>query len=73
MSREPGVLERILDLPATEGDESQRAAAFTRGLVIGALVGAAIAGSAIWQRRQSRDAEPPLPGPQLAEVDDPRR
>lgn len=33
-------------------DPDVRAVAFTRGLVLGALVGAAIAGSSIWKRRK---------------------
>jgi hypothetical protein len=37
---------------AAEGDP--RVATFARGLVLGALVGAAIAGSTIWQRRHGR-------------------
>ena len=43
-------------------DREQRASTFARGLALGALVGAAIAGSTIWQRRQARLAahdEPP--------------
>jgi hypothetical protein len=36
---------------AVTGDD-QRAATFARGLILGALVGAAIAGSTIWQRRR---------------------
>ena len=43
---------------AVTGDD-QRAATFARGLILGALVGAAIAGSTIWQRR--RQAGPTLP------------
>ncbi len=39
-------------------DEPARASTFARGLVLGALVGAAIAGSTIWQRRQRRTAPP---------------
>jgi hypothetical protein len=39
-------------------DDDQRASTFARGLALGALVGAAIAGSTIWQRRH---ATPPLP------------
>jgi hypothetical protein len=42
---------------AVTGDD-QRAATFARGLVLGALVGAAIAGSTIWQRRHARPAVP---------------
>jgi hypothetical protein len=37
---------------AGEG-EDPRATQFVRGLAIGALVGAAIAGSTIWQRRRA--------------------
>ncbi len=37
-------------------DDDQRASTFARGLALGALVGAAIAGSTIWQRRQLRAA-----------------
>jgi hypothetical protein len=36
---------------AVTGDD-QRATTFARGLLLGALVGAAIAGSTIWQRRR---------------------
>lgn len=45
---------------AVTGDD-QRATTFARGLILGALVGAAIAGSTIWQRR--RQARPGLPAP----------
>ncbi len=40
-------------------DREQRASTFARGLALGALVGAAIAGSTIWQRRlaRGRDAD----------------
>jgi hypothetical protein len=40
-------------------DDDQRATTFARGLALGALVGAAIAGSTIWQRRHARAAMPP--------------
>lgn len=57
MSREePGLIERILDLPADE--DGQKAVTFARGLVLGALVGAAIAGSTIWQRRHANRRMP---------------
>jgi hypothetical protein len=36
---------------AVTGDD-QRATTFARGMILGALVGAAIAGSTIWQRRR---------------------
>jgi hypothetical protein len=39
-------------------DDDQRATTFARGLALGALVGAAIAGSTIWQRRHGRFAPP---------------
>ena len=39
-------------------EDDERASTFARGLALGALVGAAIAGSAIWQRRQARRPEP---------------
>jgi hypothetical protein len=41
----------------TEDDE--RASTFARGLALGALVGAAIAGSAIWQRRHAAPRSAP--------------
>jgi len=44
---------------ADDDDRDRRASTFARGLAIGALVGAAIAGSTIWQRRQSRSQAPP--------------
>ena len=37
-------------------DRDERASTFARGLALGALVGAAIAGSTIWQRRHARAA-----------------
>ena len=39
-------------------EDDERASTFARGLALGALVGAAIAGSAIWQRRQARRLQP---------------
>ncbi len=48
-----GLLER-LTRAADGSTEDPRAGSFARGLVLGALVGAAIAGSTIWQRRQAR-------------------
>jgi len=41
---------------ADEEDRDRRASTFARGLALGALVGAAIAGSTIWQRRLSRSS-----------------
>jgi hypothetical protein len=37
-----------------EGDDGSSSSRFIRGLALGALVGAAIAGSTIWQRRRVR-------------------
>jgi hypothetical protein len=47
------ILKTIED--ATMKDE-ERASTFARGLALGLLVGAAIAGSTIWQRRQAANA-----------------
>lgn len=65
--RVPAPLEALIRAVAggsgEKGDE--RASTFARGLALGALVGAAIAGSTIWQRhlaRHSRPAAPPEPG-----------
>jgi len=44
---------------ATPDGEDQRASTFARGLALGAFVGAAIAGSTIWQRRHIRGAAGP--------------
>lgn len=41
---------------AEAGDE--RASTFARGLALGALVGAAIAGSTLWQRHHARRSRP---------------
>ena len=44
--------------PDPSGGESPRLTIFMRGVTIGALVGAAIAGSAIWERvRRDRNAQ----------------
>jgi hypothetical protein len=51
-----------------DGDD-QRASTFARGLALGALVGAAIAGSTIWQRRH---ASPRTTPKAPAEGSDPR-
>lgn len=54
MSDDRGLLDRLVESIAPDADVDPRAATFTRGLVVGALVGAAIAGSTIWQRRQAK-------------------
>jgi hypothetical protein len=56
-ARAPRGLETLIRAVAGGADEEERdrrASTFARGLAIGALVGAAIAGSTIWQRRQTR-------------------
>jgi hypothetical protein len=52
-------------------NEEPRAAIFARGLALGALVGAAIAGSAIWGRRRARQADkaPPADLPSATSAD----
>ena len=46
------LLGRLLMRRIEPENPDARAIAFTRGLVLGALVGAAIAGSNIWKRRR---------------------
>ena len=52
--RRGGPLERLTSLLEQGTDDDVRATTFVRGLAVGALVGAAIAGSTLWQRRQGR-------------------
>ena len=53
--RVPAPLEALVRAVAGgRDDDDQRATTFARGLALGALVGAAIAGSTIWQRRHAR-------------------
>ena len=50
------------DVPADSVDheaDSRSEAIFLRGLSLGALIGAAIAGSAIWERRRARQVARP--------------
>jgi hypothetical protein len=46
-----GPVQRLADLSELLAGESFDSRRFLRGLAIGALVGAVIAGSRIWQRR----------------------
>jgi hypothetical protein len=46
-------LERLSRIAEDAAGDDPRAATFVRGLVLGALVRAAIAGSTIWQRRRA--------------------
>ena len=61
MSGSNPLLERIARAAEVATSDDDRAATFARGLILGALVGAAIAGSTIWQRRQARLASRPEP------------
>ena len=58
--RVPAPLEALVRAVAggAHDDDDQRATTFARGLALGALVGAAIAGSTIWQRRHARSMRP---------------
>jgi hypothetical protein len=53
-----GPLSRLIRVAEEAATDDPRPATFARGLALGALVGAAIAGSTIWPRRQSRRARP---------------
>jgi len=55
------LLDRLTGGATAAGDDP-RVTQFVRGVALGALVGAAIAGSTIWQRRRAR--------PEPAQVDD---
>jgi len=57
--REPATLIDRLVPQLTAKDDSPTVSTFLRGLAVGALVGAAIAGSALLQRRRPRDDVPP--------------
>ena len=63
--RVPAPLEALVRAIAggTTDDDDRRASTFARGLALGALVGAAIAGSAIWQRRHAMSPEAIAPAP----------
>jgi hypothetical protein len=52
------LLERLSRAAEAVTGDDQRATTFARGLILGALVGAAIAGSTIWQRRHARSSAP---------------
>jgi hypothetical protein len=62
MSDHDPILERLSRAADAASSNDQRAVTFARGLVLGALVGAAIAGSTIWQRRHGR----PSPAARIA-------
>ena len=56
--RVPAPLEALVRAVAggAHDRDDERATTFARGLAFGALVGAAIAGSTLWQRRHARHA-----------------
>jgi hypothetical protein len=69
-------LTRLIGAAEEAGDDDVRATTFVRGLALGALVGAAIAGSTIWQRRHAlsmkarTDTEPAAPDPVESETEE---
>lgn len=62
MSGTDPLLERLSRAAEAVTGDDQRAATFARGLILGALVGAAIAGSTIWQRRRQAGPTSPAAG-----------
>ena len=68
MTDRESLLDRLTG-GATAPGEDPRAAQFVRDLAIGALVGAAIAGSTLWQRRQSRRVDHPPRDPAADRTD----
>jgi hypothetical protein len=50
---DPKPLDRLARVADEAFGDDPRPATFVRGLALGALVGAAIAGSTIWQRRRA--------------------
>ena len=76
--RDPASLLDRLTGGATAAGEDPRVAQFVRGVALGALVGAAIAGSTLWGRRRTRHEPAPvdpsaplLPAPADAEPRNP--
>jgi hypothetical protein len=65
VSRGNDPLERLVSIVENASGDDVRATNFVRGLVLGALVGAAVAGSTIWQRRHMRSIKPASLAPAL--------
>jgi hypothetical protein len=57
-----------------DDDEARATSTFLRGLTIGALIGAVLAGSSIWSRRRRSaahpDDPPPIPADRTAPLND---
>jgi hypothetical protein len=64
------LLERLSRAAEVVTGDDQRATTFARGLILGALVGAAIAGSTIWQRRRQAGSSLPASASSAAAADD---
>ena len=58
MSGTDPLITRLTKVAEVVTGDDQRATTFARGLILGALVGAAIAGSTLWQRRHARPQAP---------------
>ena len=71
--RLPAPIEALVRAVAggAQDPDDERATTFAKGLALGALVGAAIAGSTLWQRRHARAAIPPGPEGTAPEAGDP--
>jgi hypothetical protein len=58
VSRGKDPFERLVGAVEQAAGDDVRATTFVRGLVLGAVVGAAIAGSTLWQRRHPQPTRP---------------
>jgi len=68
--RDQGLVETVRD--ALRGEEgASGGTTFMRGLTLGALLGAAVAGSAIWQRRGRRRVQRPATSRDIATTEVP--
>ena len=66
--KDQGLVETVRE--ALRGEEgASSGTTFMRGLTLGALIGAAVAGSAIWQRRGRRRQELLATGPEIVATD----
>ena len=68
--RDQGLVEAVRE--ALQGEEgASTGTTFMRGLTLGALIGAAVAGSAIWQRRGRRRLQRPPPDSDIVTIEVP--